>query len=42
MSNDGSDPFGRSDRTFIRPNPAGRRVPPPSRPADAAPGYPPN
>lgn len=41
MSNDGSDPFGRSDRTFIRPNPAGRRVPPPSRPAEAPPGYPP-
>lgn len=43
MSNDGpSDPFGRSDRTFIRPNPAGRRVPPPSRPApQAPPGYPP-
>lgn len=40
MSNDGSDPFGRSDRTFIRPNPAGRRVPPPSRPADAAQGQP--
>jgi type VI secretion system protein ImpK len=29
------DPFGRSDRTIIRPNPAGRRTPPP--PA-AAPG----
>lgn len=41
MSNDGSDPFGRSDRTFIRPNPAGRRVPPPSRPAPGQPGYPP-
>lgn len=42
MSNDGpSDPFGRSDRTFIRPNPAGRRVPPPSRPAPEQPGYPP-
>ncbi|WP_186417812.1 type VI secretion system protein TssL, long form [Bosea sp. CS1GBMeth4] len=41
MSNDGSDPFGRSDRTFIRPNPAGRRVPPPSRPAPGAPGQPP-
>src|SRR5690348_16507355 len=23
------DPFGRSDRTIIRPNPAGRRTPPP-------------
>jgi type VI secretion system protein ImpK len=41
MSNDGSDPFGRSDRTFIRPNPAGRRVPPPSRPTPEQPGYPP-
>lgn len=40
MSNDGSDPFGRSDRTFIRPNPAGRRVPPPSRPAPGGPGAP--
>lgn len=42
MSNDGSDPFGRSDRTFIRPNPAGRRVPPPSRPAQGQPYPPPN
>lgn len=45
MSDKGSpsDPFGRSDRTFIRPNPAGRRVPPPSRPAPApAPGYAPS
>ncbi len=28
MSND-DDPFGRSDRTIIRPNPGGRRPPPP-------------
>lgn len=35
MSDQGSpsDPFGRSDRTIIRPNPAGRRAPLPSRPA---------
>ena len=34
MSDKGSpsDPFGRSDRTIIKPNPAGRRAPPPSRP----------
>lgn len=39
MSDPGSpsDPFGRSDRTIIRPNPAGRRAPLPSRPAQAAP-----
>jgi type VI secretion system protein ImpK len=39
MSDPGSpsDPFGRSDRTIIRPNPAGRRAPLPSRPAPAAP-----
>lgn len=45
MSDKGSpsDPFGRSDRTIIKPNPAGRRAPPPSRPAPqpAMPGYPP-
>ena len=35
-----SDPFGRSDRTIIKPNPAGRRAPPPSRPAPAAPAAP--
>ena len=37
MSDPGSpsDPFGRSDRTIIRPNPAGRRAPLPSRPAPA-------
>jgi len=29
------DPFGRSDRTIIRPNPAGRRTPAPS-PGDPA------
>src|ERR1700730_17019648 len=33
------DPFGRSDRTIIRPNPAGRRTPPPS-PGPPAPGAP--
>jgi type VI secretion system protein ImpK len=33
------DPFGRSDRTIIRPNPAGRRTPPPS-PGDPAAGPP--
>ena len=33
------DPFGRSDRTIIRPNPAGRRTPPPS-PGDPAAGSP--
>lgn len=39
MSDPGSpsDPFGRSDRTIIRPNPAGRRAPLPSRPAQSAP-----
>ena len=41
MSDQGSpsDPFGRSDRTIIRPNPAGRARRAPSRPAapDAAP-----
>ena len=31
MSND-DDPFGRSDRTIIRPNPGGRRPPPPRGP----------
>jgi type VI secretion system protein ImpK len=38
MSDPGSpsDPFGRSDRTIIRPNPAGRRAPLPSRPATPA------
>jgi type VI secretion system protein ImpK len=47
MSGDGpSDPFGRSDRTIIRPNPAGRRVPPaaPANPPvqpQPAPAYPP-
>ncbi len=42
MSDSGSpsDPFGRSDRTIIRPNPAGRRAPLPSRPAQAAPAAP--
>lgn len=48
MSNP-NDPFGRSDRTIIRPNPAGRRVaPPPSNtpaphyapPQQASPGVP--
>lgn len=39
MSDPGSpsDPFGRSERTIIRPNPGGRRVPPPAQaPAQAA------
>ncbi len=42
MSDPGSpsDPFGRSDRTIIRPNPAGRRAPLPSRPAQATPAAP--
>lgn len=45
MSND-DDPFGRSDRTIIRPNPGGRRPPPagpagPSPPATPAGGAPP-
>lgn len=44
MSDKGSpsDPFGRSDRTIIKPNPAGRRAPPPSRPdpQPVRPGYP--
>jgi len=31
------DPFGRSDRTIIRPNPAGRRAAPPAGPAAGAP-----
>jgi type VI secretion system protein ImpK len=35
----GDDPFGRSDRTIIRPNPAGRRTPTPS-PGDPAAGAP--
>jgi len=39
MSDPGSpsDPFGRSDRTIIRPNSAGRRAPLPSRPASPPP-----
>lgn len=43
MSNQPSDPFGRGDRTIIRPNPAGRRpapaaapTPPPASPASPA------
>jgi len=32
MSSD-DDPFGRSDRTIIRPNPGGRRPPPPGGPS---------
>ncbi|AMJ62806.1 type VI secretion system protein TssL, long form [Bosea sp. PAMC 26642] len=38
MSDPGSpsDPFGRSDRTIIGPNPGGRRTPLPSRPAAPA------
>jgi type VI secretion system protein ImpK len=35
----GDDPFGRSDRTIIRPNPAGRRTPTPSA-GDPAAGSP--
>lgn len=39
MSDEGSsDPFGRSERTIIRPNPGGRRAPLP--PAPAAPATP--
>ena len=43
MSDGGSpfDPFGRSERTIIRPNPAGRRPPPAAAPAPAAPPPPP-
>lgn len=39
MSDPGSpsDPFGRSDRTIIRPNPAGRRTPAPSQPSPQQP-----
>jgi type VI secretion system protein ImpK len=42
MSDPGSpsDPFGRSDRTIIRPNPGGRRAPLPSRPAAPTPSAP--
>ncbi len=42
MSDPGSpsDPFGRSARTIIRPNPAGRRAPPPLPPASSAPPAP--
>ncbi|MBV8664511.1 MAG: DotU family type IV/VI secretion system protein, partial [Hyphomicrobiales bacterium] len=35
---DNDDPFGRRDRTIIRPNPGGRR---PIAPPPASPGYPP-
>lgn len=43
MSDQGSpsDPFGRSDRTIIRPNPAGRRLAPSSSPAPQAAAPPP-
>jgi len=43
MSDGGSpfDPFGRSERTIIRPNPAGRRVEPPAAPLAPAPPPPP-
>jgi len=37
----GDDPFGRSDRTIIRPNPGGRRPTPGEPPAPAAPPPPP-
>ena len=42
MSDPGSpsDPFGRSERTIIRPNPGGRRAPLPPAPAAPAPGAP--
>ncbi|CAH1660509.1 Outer membrane protein ImpK/VasF, OmpA/MotB domain [Hyphomicrobiales bacterium] len=42
MSDPGSpsDPFGRSERTIIRPNPGGRRAPLPSAPAAPAPSAP--
>ncbi len=37
MSDEGSsDPFGRSERTIIRPNPGGRRAPVPPAPATPA------
>jgi type VI secretion system protein ImpK len=36
MSND-DDPFGRQDRTIIRPNPGGRRPPSPGAPGPIAP-----
>jgi type VI secretion system protein ImpK len=36
MTTNEDDPFGRSDRTIIRPNPAGRRTPPLPRAPDAA------
>jgi type VI secretion system protein ImpK len=35
-----SDPFGRSERTIIRPNPAGRRAEPQAMPATPAPAPP--
>src|SRR6478736_4804438 len=41
MSDDGSsDPFGRSERTIIRPNPGGRRAPLPQAPAPPSPAAP--
>ena len=36
MTTNEDDPFGRSDRTIIRPNPAGRLAPPPGKATDAA------
>ena len=36
MTTNEDDPFGRSDRTIIRPNPAGRRTPPLPRAPDVA------
>jgi type VI secretion system protein ImpK len=36
MTTNEDDPFGRSDRTIIRPNPAGRLTPPLPRAPDAA------
>jgi type VI secretion system protein ImpK len=36
MTTNEDDPFGRSDRTIIRPNPAGRLAPPPRKATDVA------
>jgi type VI secretion system protein ImpK len=38
MTTNEDDPFGRSDRTIIRPNPAGRLTPPPANGPGAAHG----
>jgi type VI secretion system protein ImpK len=36
MTTNEDDPFGRGDRTIVRPNPAGRLTPPPANAPDAA------